>query len=288
MFDLFEIEHLTRGQLGTHDVPCPICGPERRSPLNCRRPVLRIWHESERFASWHCARCGVHGHSRDPKAERPDPPVLERLRAEAAARERISITDRHVRALWLWNHRKPITGSIAEKYLRARGYAGALPGTLGFLPGRGNHGPAMIGAFGMAHEIEPGTIEIETKAVTGVHLTRLRPDGEGKAGSERDKIMVGSSIGSAIVLAPPNDLLGLVVTEGIEDGLSAYAATNLGAWAAGSASRLPALADAIPAYIECVSLIADDDDAGRHHAAVLGDLVEHRGIEVHLILPGSK
>jgi hypothetical protein len=36
----------------------------------------------------------------------------------------------------------------------------------------------------------------------------------GKAGTERDKIMLGSSIGHPIVRAPPNDLLGLAITEG--------------------------------------------------------------------------
>ena len=48
------------------------------------------------------------------------------------------------------------------------------------------------------------------------------------------------------MLAPMNDLLGLAITEGVEDALSIHAATGLGAWAAGAASRLPALADAVP------------------------------------------
>jgi hypothetical protein len=86
-------------------------------------------------------------------------------------------------ARWLWAKRKPISGSIAETYLRsARGYGGRLPETLGFLPGRGDHPPAMIAAFGMAIEPEePGKLAIGIDAVKGVHLTRLLPDGSGKA-----------------------------------------------------------------------------------------------------------
>ncbi|RWN58465.1 hypothetical protein [Mesorhizobium sp.] len=61
-----------------------------------------------------------------------------------------------------------------------------------------------------------------------MHLTRLRPDGSGKA-EEPAKIMIGRSKGAPIVLAPLNDLLGLIVTEGIEDALSAHQATGLGA-----------------------------------------------------------
>lgn len=41
--------------------------------------------------------------------------------------------------------------------------------------------------------------------------------------------MIGRSKGAPIVLAPLNDLLGLIVTEGIEDALSAHQATGLGA-----------------------------------------------------------
>src|SRR5262249_24826052 len=111
---------------------------------------------------------------------------------------------------------------------------------------RGEHGPAMIAAFGMAYESEPGLLEIADAQVRRAHITRLAADGSGKAGTERDKIMLGSSIGYPIVLAPTNDLLGLSITEGIEDALSVYDGTGLGAWAAGSAARLPALADIVP------------------------------------------
>jgi DNA primase len=39
------------------------------------------------------------------------------------------------KAAWLWSQRKPIVGSIAEKYLReTRKYSGPLPATLAFLP----------------------------------------------------------------------------------------------------------------------------------------------------------
>ena len=73
-----------------------------------------------------------------------------------------------------------------------------------------------------------------------MHLTKIKPDGSGKADIELQKIMIGRSKGTPIVLAPMNDALGLVITEGIEDALSMHAATGLGAWAAGAASRLPA------------------------------------------------
>jgi hypothetical protein len=112
-----------------------------------------------------------------------------------------------------------------------------LPATLGFLPARGDHPPAMIAAFGLAHEVEPGVIAITDDAIRGVHLTRLLPDGSDRDRGDQAKIMIGHSKGSHIVLAPPNDLLGMSIAEGIENGIALHETTGLGAWAAGSASR---------------------------------------------------
>jgi hypothetical protein len=89
--------------------------------------------------------------------------------------------------------------------------------------------------------------------------------------------MIGRSAGWPIVLAPPNDLLGLTITEGVEDGMSAHSATGLGAWAAGCASRMPALADAIPHYIDALTIYAHDDQAGRRGAVGLAEWLRARG-----------
>jgi hypothetical protein len=89
-------------------------------------------------------------------------------------------------------------------------------------------------------------------------------------------------MGAPIVLFPPNDLLGLGITEGIEDGLSVHVATGWGVWAAGTANRMPALADTVPRCIECVTIIADDDPAGRRGATELVARLRARGFEAIL------
>jgi putative DNA primase/helicase len=124
--------------------------------------------------------------------------------------------------------------------------------------------------------------------VSSVHLTLLRRDGSGKAELETPKLTIGSPTikvgdemrGLPIVLAPPNDLLGLAITEGIEDALSVYVATGLGAWAAGSASFMPKLADTVPDYIEAVTIWAHPDPAGQKGARQLAQALLDRGIEV--------
>ena len=205
----------------------------------------------------------------------------ERPRAPAPRQE----DDNRDLALYLWRRRQPMQGSLAERYLReARGYSGFLPSTFGFLPATGEHPPSMIAAFGLTNEPECGVLGIADADVRAVHLTRLAADGL----SRIDKIMIGrGASGFPIWCAPVNDGLGLAVTEGIEDALSVHEATGLGAWAAGSAPRMPALADTVPNYVACVTIIGDDNDAGRKNAGELAARLKARCIPVILKVIGG-
>jgi hypothetical protein len=193
------------------------------------------------------------------------------------------VEDRRQKALALWRRSRRIQGTIAEIYLRAeRGITCALPATLRYLPGNDRYPPAMIAAFGLAHEPEPGVLAIEADAVRAVHLTKLTADGR-KHPDEPGKIMIGSAPGVPIVLAPMNDLLGLAIAEGIEDALSIHQATGLGAWAAGSAGRMPAIAEAVPDYCDCVTVVADGDKAGTDNAEDLVRWLNARGIHAEMV-----
>ena len=186
------------------------------------------------------------------------------------------------KAAWLWSRSRPIEGTPAERYLRqARCYSGPIPKTLAFLPPRKpEHYPAMIAAYSLVDEPVPGVLARPCN-VTAVHLTLLQTDGSGKADLQPNKLTVGRPRGHPIVLAPPNDLLGMAITEGIEDGLSVHQATGLGAWAAGSAPYMPGLADAVPDYVETITIYAHDD-GGRGYAIRLADQLDIRGIEMFL------
>lgn len=180
-------------------------------------------------------------------------------------------------ARWLWSTRRPIEGTLAERYLRqVRGISCPLPPTLGYLPARGDNPHAMIAAFGMTVETEPGVLVIPHGNVVAVHLTKLTP-----ASDKIEKIMVGSPRGAPIVLSPVNDLLGLAVTEGIEEGLSVFQATGLGVWAAGAAGLVGSLGDVVPAWIDQVTImtdIADAKHAGVRGAMLLIEALRRRGV----------
>jgi hypothetical protein len=275
---LSDIESMTAGRFGVIDVPCPSCGPEKRGAASQRRRVLRIWRSEESFATYKCIRCELQGYARGEGGHR-----AEFRQRDVITPDRDAMKQRD-KARWLWERRQPLSGSIAEHYLReARGYGGALPQTIGFLPASDDRPACMISAVGTPVETEAGVVGVGE--VAAVHLTKLAADGMAKAGTAADKIMLGSPRGMPIAVAAINDGLGLVIAEGIEDALSAAEATGLGAWAAGSAPFLPYLADTVPPYVECVTCIVDDDKAGRRKSNELAQRLEDRGFEVRMFYP---
>lgn len=217
-----------------------------------------------------CNRCGAKGRTRKPRlAEYPAP--------QSAKPQPQS--DRIQLARALWNRAVAIEGSPAETYLReARGLSKPLPCNLRYLPNRGAHPHAMIAAFGYVAESAPGILEVPS-CVPAVHLTRLTPD----ECMRLDKRMIGPVSGHPLVLAPPNDGLGLAIAEGIEDALSIHEATGLGVWAGGSAVHMTKLGPAVPDWIEYVTLIQDDDVAGRQACAQLASVLGARGFEVRTV-----
>ena len=187
----------------------------------------------------------------------------------------------HDKAAWLWSRRRPITNTPAERYLRERRRITCpLPQTLAYLPPRKpEYHPAMIGAFALVDEPEPGVVGMPS-SVGSVHLTFLRADGTDKADVEKPKkakIIVGSPGTLPIMLAPPNDLLALAITEGIEDALALHQALGIGALAAGAACFMPELR--VPDHLECVTIEMHPDN-GRRFAEELANKLHRRGVEV--------
>jgi hypothetical protein len=167
------------------------CAGHREAPLR-NMQVLKIWRDRPGFASFACAHCEASGYVVRDGAARITREDHARLRAQADAAAELSKVERFARARALWSRRLPIAGTVAETYLRrARSYGGALPATLGFLPPRGPHGPAMIAAFGMAYETD------ETRP------GRLQSLGIGVWAAGRLGIRVGTDGGSELGMLAP-------------------------------------------------------------------------------------
>lgn len=106
---------------GIFDVSCPNCGPDRRSPINRRRKVLRIWQSDDGLLSYYCARCGMCGSSRT-AGERTNQLAISSRAATVSCRSAVDEADvshRRKKALWLWRRGRDPHGSSAEVYLRS-------------------------------------------------------------------------------------------------------------------------------------------------------------------------
>lgn len=217
-----------------------------------------------------------------------DPAKIAKAKLDKLKREADEATEaekRQSRACWLYSLSRPGAGTVVETYLAGRGIEiKPLPETIRFLPASAKHlHPAMVAAFGLPDEAMPGTYHLPPERITGLHITYLRPDGSGKAEIDPQKRMLGAVKGSPLALVPPRDGLGLHIGEGIETVLIGHYATGLGAWAAGSATFLPALADAVPPWIETVTIAREPDPAGRRGAEELARRLEARAIETIML-----
>jgi Toprim domain len=237
--DLEAIRAMTGGQIGITDIPCRLCGPSRSSPHNRTRKVMRVWDDCE-FVTYSCVRCGTSGYA---KAKGLVAAVKHLHPADAK-----HDTGKIELARRLWSRSIPQSGTPAESYLRSRD-CWIESENIRYLPPQGCYGPTMIARFGNGN-------------LTGVHLTRLAPDGKGKAGTEKDKIMIGPSKGQPIILHDNPESLELLVTEGIEDAASLAIATGWTTWAAASATRIPHVVAKATSF-DRVLIAVDADFAGQ-------------------------
>jgi hypothetical protein len=217
----------------------------------------------------------------------------ERAAAEHEARKASDNARKRRKAQQIYSDVEPAPGSPVEWYFNWRGIPSeAISHTAGFIPDARRYpelgfqaepfpAPCAVHPFGFPVEAEPGVLFMPVSNVMGLHLIHLLPDGRGKA---LKKKTFGPSSGFPIVLSPPGDSLGMLITEGIEDATSVHS-RGLELWAAGSAPRLPKLAGAVPGVTEVVSIGVDDNEAGRRGAEKLKDLLLQRDIEVRFIRP---
>ena len=248
---------------------------------------MRIYNSEPGFSTYVCARCGEKGYAHDGSSRNgsKQDSILDIIDAFKAPTNVVPFkepdTGNTDLARALWRRSLPARGTIVETYLRNR-CCWLDTETVHFLPARGDHPPAMIVPFGIPTEPEPGLLDITSANIHGVQLTKLKPDDSGKAALEPNKITLGRCIGYPIVLTPPNDLLSLIIVEGVESGLSAALVTGRGVWVGGGASRLYALADRVPDNIETITIIQEDDNAGRRGANELARRLYARGFEVKI------
>ena len=166
----------------------------------------------------------------------------------------------------LWRKTKPLPGTIAERYLHARGV------------GHVAVAPALRFSSALKHPQAPGRFPCLVAGVQdahggflGVQRTYLDSTGDGKADVEPARASLGSLSGGAVRLAEPEHGR-LLVGEGIESTAAGMALFDLPGWAALGTSGLRSIE--LPPHVDDVVIAADRDAAGLQTAAALARRLE--------------
>lgn len=244
----------------TRRLPCPACD---RGP----RDTALAETTDELGTVAYCHRCTYVDYRNSRK-----------IRASNRTTSRPEALEWSMHAESIWRRTQSLRDTLGAVYLRYRGCA--LPprdSHLRFLPGDGRYPPSLCAAV----------TDIRTGKPISLHFTRLAADGRGKAGTERDKLLLAAhrKRGGCIRLWPDECVTGgLAVAEGIESALaSAHAFTPV--WAAIDAGNLAAFP--VLDAIEALTVIADHDEAGTRAARECAQRWTAAGREVRIALPAT-
>ena len=175
----------------------------------------------------------------------------------------------------------PVSGTLAETYLRSRGITQMGSNeALRFHPKcwhreEGQTKPVPRPALIAAVIDGAGVLQ-------GVHRTWLAPDGQGKAAVKTQRRAMGHILGNAVRLSPHDNIL--VAGEGIETMLSlSEVALGLPVWAALSSGHLGAVL--LPEGLQRLYIAIDRDQAGQRAAERLSARATEIGVSVRVLEP---
>ncbi len=176
---------------------------------------------------------------------------------------------------------QPISGTIAEAYLRKRGIT-ALHGTgaLRFHP-RCYYRPHISAPTGTWPALIAAVTDL-TGAITGAHRTYLDPSGASKAPVETPRRAMGQLLGNSVRFGVAGDVLA--AGEGIETMLSLRSVVpSLAMVAALSAGHLAALL--FPPGLRRLYVARDNDSAGGAAMTALTSKAQAAGIRLLALSP---
>lgn len=247
-----------------------------------KTPSFTIFAGGQKF---HCFGCGAHGDVVDyvrlidgvdyrEAAERlvaglvPSAPVqllppAEEKRTQGEA-ERI------------WQNAVSASQTPVSAYLASRGLNCSIPPSIRFarLPyGRGAAAMPCMVALVVDADGSP----------TGIQRTYLQEDGRGKADVAKPKLCLGRIGGGAVRLGEPERKL--IVTGGIEDGLTLQQGVGQPAWAVTGEAMIAGLQ--LPDAVQSVVIGADADKSGREAANRGAISFTEQGREARIIYPSA-
>jgi DNA primase len=248
-----------------------------------RSPSFTIYADDSRFM---CFGCGAEGDVLDFVMRLHRIGLAEALQMLGGGEVPVALThakvgscetraDRGDEAASIWQAAEEPEGSVAHAYLRMRGITIALPSSLrsACLPlGRRPPMPALVAA-----------VSTLAGQVCGIQRTFLSDDPLGKARLPGDKVKfsLGRVLGGAIRLG--HAARSLIVTEGLEDGLTLLQQLGRPVWVSAGAGMLPGMQ--LPDIVEAVVIGADNDEAGTNAAQKAAEAFHASGRRVRIMRP---
>lgn len=176
-------------------------------------------------------------------------------------------------ALAIWRESVEAAGTAAEAYLRRRAITMTLPPSIRFSRLR-------YGVRGVLHPTLVAAICNPAGGVIGIQRTYLTEDGA-KAAFDKPKLSLGRVRGGSIQLAPA--AAEIVVTEGLEDGLTLAQETGRPVWVAAGTTMLPSIV--FPDVVASIVIGADGDAPGEAAAQRAGAAHTAGGRAVSIMRP---
>jgi len=178
-------------------------------------------------------------------------------------------------ALALWRDAQVVSRTLAETYLRERGFGEPPPATIRFLPRyryepQGKYYACMIAA-----------IQAPAREIVAVQLTFLHSGGRRKADVLETRRTVGPAGEGALRLAAVAEHIG--VAEGFETAWAAQLMHKLPVWAALGTKRYLKLK--LPREVTRVTIFADPDADGLLYAEKFRQANPVLGVEI--VTPGA-
>jgi len=182
-------------------------------------------------------------------------------------------------ALSLWDRSRPLTGTLAETYLRRRSLAYLSPALrFNARTPLGRDGGTMFRPAIVAAIHDAGRFVAVQRTFLDLNEPRRARD------LESPRLMLGRPRRGAVVLAPASDRLGLA--EGIETAMSAMALFEVPVWATLGNERFDRIA--IPASVGHLTLFPDNDPGGEIGAAAALHAYATPGRTIETIWPPER
>lgn len=281
-------------------------GSEWAAPCPFHREKTPSFFVNDRKGFYHCFGCGAHGDAISVIMQLGHKSfhdaVTELLGSEPILESNVAKFERKLRettqeyvensgrfdgdaeerarlheARAIWRNRKPIKGTIAERYLiEHRKLRPPFPDVLAFAPSL-YFGPAQKQCPALIAALHDSADDL--CAVQRIYLDAETGDkAEPRKQSKRTK---GPMRDGAVKLGTPGRLLG--IAEGIETALSAMRLYSFPVWASLGAQRMKALR--LPDNVKEVMIFRDNGDVGFKEAIAAAEKFEYEGRAVMIEAP---